>query len=682
MKPATLLLAALASITARAGVNQWTPIGPFGGSASAIAIDPQDPSVVYAATTGGINKSIDAGGTWRLANSGIPTAFVARALIVDPRTPSTLYAGGAAGTWGPFGMFKSTDSAATWSPLHGGLDSSVQVVDALAIDPQNSSTLYLGATACLQPSGDPGYIPGGDNSCFKPGVFKSTDAGATWTGINRNLPWQSGPWSVSAVAADPQNSGTLYAAYNGLFKSTDGGLTWTASLSGANAIAIAPGNPSTLYAIAGNAILKSTDAGVTWTSVHSGCCQALAVDPRDSATIYAASSDGVIKSIDAGQTWQPTPLPSAQPSRPAFFASPTALVVDPLNGALYVGTNGLGIFKSTDRAATWIPINQGISATEVYCVLAQPGALFASTSGGLFKSINAGASWTAASGLPTGPLSAPSLLAADLTDPHVLYAGILAPASVDNTLFQSADGGSTWTPAGLLPDGASFFGPLAVDPLDHTVFAGGTPPRQFGALFSSSDRGATWTSIASFGNDMDALAIDPQNPSTIYAAFFNDVLMKSSDHGATWTSLAIPLDAVDGCDECNGVNVVAVDPQNSGIVYAAGDVGLLRSTDAGATWTTLIPAQPLGSNRFAIVIDPKNSANVYIASAGTVLRSSDRGDTWRDAGPGLTAPASRPPGVIWSLASLVLDPNDPSTLYAGTTGGGVFAITFVDEPVR
>ena len=70
------------------------------------------------------------------------------------------------------------------------------------------------------------------------------------------------------------------------------------------------------------------------------------------------------------------------------------------------------------------------------------------------------------------------------------------------------------------------------------------------------------------------------------------------------------------------------------------------------------------------------SGRVYVATTDGILRSTDYGVTWRDAGPGLTAAPSR------SMSSLALDPYDPSIVYAGTLGGGVFAITFVDEPVR
>src|SRR6266404_2340121 len=110
-----VLLAILGAATASAGINVWTSLGPEGGYVGALAINPQNPSTVYAGTSGGIFKSIDAGKSWSAVNSGLTTFDIAN-LSIDPQNPGTVYAV----TYGS-GVFKSTDAGVNWRPVNSGL---------------------------------------------------------------------------------------------------------------------------------------------------------------------------------------------------------------------------------------------------------------------------------------------------------------------------------------------------------------------------------------------------------------------------------------------------------------------------------------------------------------------------------------------------------------------------------
>ena len=419
------MLAIFGTRTVQAGINQWTPIGPFGGSARALAIDPQNPDTAYAGTSGGVFKTTNGGTSWKLSNSGLPAGHVARTLVIDPGNPNTVYAGGACGAYGACPVFKSTDGAKSWSPISSGLEP-VIVVESLAIDPQNAGTLYAGTSACFQASGAPGWVEGGQNFCHRPGVFKTTDGGLTWIGANSGLPWDLVDYGfIHAVTIDPQDSKTIYVAgHGGVFKSTDGGASWKNSLlnGGGAALVIDPQNPSTLYATGWNGVLKTTDGGANWNGVNSGlppenCCGSLVIDPQNPNTIYAggrydqAYADGrfgIFVSNDGGRSWANTGMPwrtvpttySIDPGNPSV-----TVALDPQNpGTVYAATGGSGVFKSSDRASSWNAVNSGLSATEVHSTAfdpQHPGTIFAGTNAGLFKSTDGGANWGLAdSGLP------------------------------------------------------------------------------------------------------------------------------------------------------------------------------------------------------------------------------------------------------------------------------------------
>jgi uncharacterized repeat protein (TIGR01451 family) len=108
------------------------------GEATALAINPLNPSTMYLASSSGVFKSTDAGDTWALGSGG--TVRLARALAIDPGNPSTLYAAGGFSS----GVFKSTDAGATWAAINRGL--TTQRINALAVDPQTPAVVYLGAS--------------------------------------------------------------------------------------------------------------------------------------------------------------------------------------------------------------------------------------------------------------------------------------------------------------------------------------------------------------------------------------------------------------------------------------------------------------------------------------------------------------------------------------------------------
>jgi len=286
----------------------------------AIVTDPADPRNAYAAAAlpvagllkSGVFRSEDGGATWKLGEN-LLTGQMPTHLLIDPRSPRTLYAallGAYPATL--LGLFKSTDGGGAWS--RAGL---ATMVTALAMDPSDSATIYVATVE---------------------GIFKSADAAATWSAACQFLapggtacPMEL--MTTRALAIDPGNSATLYAAAQGamclseanqaydcgVFKSVDGGRTWrnTPAEGSVLAIAIDPQTPSTVYAAGSKApfgghILKSADGGGSWSAVNKGlACQevtTLALDPSTPSTLYAGCRGETLlfKSTDGGASWSPS----------------------------------------------------------------------------------------------------------------------------------------------------------------------------------------------------------------------------------------------------------------------------------------------------------------------------------------------------------------------------------------
>jgi photosystem II stability/assembly factor-like uncharacterized protein len=579
-------------------------------------------------------------------------------------------------------------------------------ITTLAIDPQTPTTVYAGTWGA--------------------GVFKSTNGGANWSPANTGLPSPA----ISALAVDPLTPATLYGGTSdaGVFKSTDGGGSWSPINTGLTnlrilALAIDPHSPTTLYAGTDGGVFKSSDGGSRWSAPTNHLyADTLAIDPQAPATLYAGS----FKSTDGGSSWSATGLTSLD-------VSVYALAIEPQTPAtLYAGTNG-GVFKSTDGGANWRAANTGLTRPLGVSVWAlaidpqTPTTLYAGTTGafagagGVFKSIDGGDSWSAVNtGLPGFPGFAGQLpgnatvLAIDPRTPATVYAGALGRYLSDSMVpgmgvFKSTDGGKNWNSvnAGLT---AIPVRKLAIDPQARaTLYAGA-----LGAgVFKSTDGGTSWSSV----NDLRLirstgiydLAVDPQTPTNIYVSSTGN-LMKSTDGGMSWAAtgpssiqaLAIDphapatlyagtefrvLKSTDGGTTWratgfrqNSVFALAIDPQAPATLYAGtrrfylnGDrAGVVKSTDGGASWSAVNTGLP-NAAVVALAIDPQTPTTLYAgtffdrsAGVGGVFKSIDGGDTWSAVNTGLTN---------LDVRALAIDPQTPATLYAGTYGGGVFKST-------
>jgi photosystem II stability/assembly factor-like uncharacterized protein len=333
---------------------------------------------------------------------------------------------------------------------------------------------------------------------------------------------------------------------------------------------------------------------------------------------------------------------------------------------VYAGGIG-GVFRSTDGGASWSAANQGLSlrpllstvveVTSLAIDRAHPATLYAGLNAdGVAKSTDGGASWThVEGGLRNFAISA---LALDPTNGDRLFA-----ATFDG-LYRTGDGGANWRrlTRGLPGDFPAIAETVTLDPTaPQTAYAAfGDLDGKVTRLFKSVNGGATWRLVSSGpldGRFLLTLAVDPLAPQTLYAGC-RDGLFQSRDGGASWQATGI-----------SGPNVfsLAIHPTRPGTVYAGTSSGLLRTTDGGAHWS------PLNSGlethlALALAFSPASPRTLFAgtslsregANAGGVYKTTNAAASWTFVSRGMKAQAAD---------SLAVDPKTPTTLWLGTDLG-------------
>jgi photosystem II stability/assembly factor-like uncharacterized protein len=491
---------------------------------------PRQPGTLWAAVPGkGLFQTRNGGTSWQRLGSGLQGDVTA--LAVDPSRPSTLYAGTAQGA------FKSTDSGAHWS-LRPQTLSHDPAVQTLTVDPHNSSTVFL-APASGQ-------------------LLKSTNGGASWFYSTIGL----GSLAVRSVAVDPASSTVVYAATAfGVYKSTDAGHTWTGPrLAKVTSSVLA--NSTGLFAAYAGGVSASRDRAVTWQAgrgLFATVVGGLTVSIENQPRLYATEGDRVWKSADRGGFWLPL---SPAPGIPVETAAAVELNAP---GYVWAGPRG-GVAFSADGGRHWSVTAVSACTTWTKIVLdpAAPDTVYIGgpitnlacarfpSVCGTFKSTDRGTTWSCIqNGLPDRVGSA--VLALDPFAPSHLYTSSINVVSELAGLYRSLDGGASWT---LLAPGITTT-ELAFDRLTPGLVYAGLER----GVGRSTDAGATWT-VHTGGLPTERvlnLALDPGDPSILYAATRSDVF-RSADAGATWQRAAPGLEEVQVLD-------LAVDPDDPKILY-------------------------------------------------------------------------------------------------------------------
>ena len=636
---------------------------------------------------------------------------VARAAGV-PGDPTTYYAAGAAS-----GVWKSTDSGLTWKPVFD--DQPISSIGSIAIAPSDSNVIYVGSgEANIR-----GNVAAGN------GIYKSLDAGKTWTHV-----WKH-EGQIGTMAVNPRNPDIAFAAVlghafgpnpqRGVYRTKDGGKSWEQVLkkdvnTGASDVEIDPSNPNIVFAGLwqarrspwnletagpGSGLYVSRDGGDTWKQLtEKGLPKGiwgkigLAVAPSDGRIVYAlieAEEGGLFRSDDGGDTWTRASASRLIRQRPWYYSTLTVSPVNPDE----VWFPQVPMLKSIDGGKT-ITFVKGIAHGDnhdLWIDPKNPKRMIGADDGGVNISVDGGDSWYQPA-LPFGQFYHVSV---DTRVPfHVAGAmqDIGTAQGPSNSLRGTGIRNTDWWGVG-----GGEAGWVVSDPTDpNIVYAG-----EYGGYISRYDHRTNQARNVGVypedpsghgGEDMKyrfqwtaPIAVSPHDPRVIYHG--GNVLFKTENAGQTWTAISPDLTRNDkskqkwaggpitgdntGVETYCTIFVIAESPAERGLIWVGSDDGLVHVTrDAGKSWKNVTAAMP-GFPEWGTVrmIEPSRT------EAGTALvvvdahrlddthpylfKTTDCGASWKRLDSGL-------PQDVY-LHSVRIDPVRPEIVYLGTERGVMYS---------
>jgi photosystem II stability/assembly factor-like uncharacterized protein len=642
---------------------------------------------------------------WRLIGPFRGGRVVAVAGV--PGDSTTFYFGSVNG-----GVWKTNDAGTVWTPIFD--KQPIGSIGALAIAPSDPKTIYAGTGE----SDIRSALSSGN------GVYKSADAGSTWTHIGLEDTRQ-----ISRIVIDPRDANVVYVgalghAYGpnperGVFKSTDGGAHWSKSLDtgseiGVSDLAICSGNAQLLFAGTwhvhrppwstyppidgpGGGLYRSQDAGKTWSQLSAnglpdGDWGRVGVEVApDGKRVYAliqAKKSGLYRSDDGGEHWV---LENADPrltSRAWYF---NRITVDPQNPDVIYVPN-VALYRSEDGGKT-ISVVRGAPGGDDYHQLwidpRNSSSMVLGTDQGTTISLDRGQTWSSWYNQPTAQLYH---VITDNQFPYVVYGAQQDSGSA--AVFSRTDHGQI-TPRDWFPSGESESGYMAPDPKDpNIVYLSGA----YGSVARYNRRTAfsqdvTPWPVQTFGTEINQrkyrapwvppLVFSPLDSTTLF--FGTQYVMKTVDGGLHWETISPDLTGAVKQDKPEGaptvenakqrgygvVFTIAPSPLKPEVIWAGSDTGLIHVTrDGGKSWKDVTPKGLSDWSKISQIeashFDP---AVAYAAvdrgrlddQTPYLFRTRDYGASWQPITQGIAAPAF--------MRAVREDPKSKGLLFAGTEIG-------------
>ncbi|MGH9669184.1 MAG: WD40/YVTN/BNR-like repeat-containing protein [Terriglobales bacterium] len=541
-----------------------------------------------------------------------------RAAAGVPSQPNVFYMGAVNG-----GVWKSDDYGHTWTPIFDAQPT--QSIGDIAVAPSDPNILYVA-------SGE--GLPRPDLSVGN-GIYKSTDAGKTWT----HLGLEDGQ-QIPALAVDPRDPNRVFAAVlghpygpnqeRGIFRSTDGGKTWQKVLykdenTGGADVQIDPSNPDVVYASlwqtrrgpwednneysgAGGGLFKSTDGGSTWRALTVGLPRDLvqvhvAIAPSQPSRLYAVFSTtakteyasgkglGFYRSDDGGANWSSV-TDDPRPKMKIGGGDLPIVRVDPKNADVVYSTS-LVLVRSTDGGKSWTSI-RGAPGGDDYQNLwinpNDPNTILLVSDQGALVTVNGGRTWSSWYNQPTAQLYH---AITDHSFPYKVCGGQQESGSVCIS-SRGNDGRITfrdWHPVGVIE-----YGYVAPDPL-NTDIVYGAGRNEVSRYHWSTGQKENITPIPIRGDKYrtertEPIVFSPLDPHLLYYA--SNILFKTTDGGATWTAISPDLARKEPGVPASVGSMASKDPKAAkqrGAIYALAPSfksmrTLWAGTDDGLIWLT------------------------------------------------------------------------------------------------
>ena len=604
-----------------------------------------------------------------------------------PSQPNVFYIGMVNG-----GVWKTTDYGRVWKPIFD--EQSSGSIGAIDVAISNPNVIYVG-------SGEGLHRP---DLATGDGMYKSTDAGKTWTHLGLRDAQQ-----IPRIAIDPANSERLFVAAlghpygpnaeRGIFRSTDGGKSFQKVLfkddyTGGADVVLAPNDPNTVYAAlwshqygpwengsfsgTTSGLFKSTDGGTTWKQLTNGLPTAaqglgriqIAVSPSEPSRLYVvatSSTPALYRSNDAGESWSVV----TTDNRIAGKADDEgAITVNPKNADIIYEANTVA-WKSVDAGKTWTAHRGAPGGDDYQRYWINPNnpniLLLVSDQGGVIT-VNDGQTWSSWFNQPTAAFYH---VAADNAFPYRLCSG--QQDSGSGCVASRGDDGTIGYRE-FHPIGVEEYGYAAPDPLNPDLVYGGKVTRydrrtgqvqQVGPNAGSGRGGGAGAGENYFRAVRTApVLFAPTNPHKLYYA--SNVVWQTSNGGNTWTRISPDLSRETWTLPANvgkyaGTPATAVtrrgviytlapSPVDSNTIWAGTDDGLIQVTrDNGKSWKNVTPPEIGPWAKVSIMDASHTDANVAYAAVNTfhlddlrphIFRTRDGGKTWKEIVTGIDSGAT------------------------------------------
>ena len=619
--------------------------------------------------------------------------------------PLTYYMGTAGG-----GVWKTTNAGNSWFSV-SDTDFNVGTIGAVAVAQSDPNVVYVGTGEST--------IRGVTTS-HGDGVYKSTDAGSTWTHIGLEDSRQ-----VSAVVINPNDADTVFVAAQGnpwganetrgIFKSSDGGATWRHVLkvdadTGASDLEIDPTNPRILYAALWNhrrnpwfvhsggesgGIYKSVDGGENWTELEGGLPKnvgniGVAVAPSNPGKVYAiveAAEGGLYVSTDAGENWSNKNDSNLVRARAWYYSH---VMVDPLDEDTVYLPNG-PILKSIDGGETFEALEDlHGDGHDMWFNPADSKNFAIADDGGIVVTLDGGASWSSLYNQPTAQFYR---VTTDNLRPYSVYGGQQdnsslairsddADGSIGRDDYTAVGGGesasisfdpdnpkliyATSINATLTEYDAELERTREIKPYPEYTFA--NDPRNHRYRFN-------WNA---------PVQVSPHDPEVIYHGAH--VLLKSTDRGMNWEEVSPDLTRNDpekqglgggpftneqaGAENYNTILYIKESQHEQGVIWVGSDDGLVHLTrDGGENWINVTPRGVGEAHINSIEVSPHYPETAYLAVTGYKMNdfapyiyvTRNYGQSWDRIDRGLPEEAF--------VRAIREDTERPGLLYAGTEAG-------------